>query len=407
MARRLIFVESNTTGTGMLALTTAARLGFEPVLLTGDPGRYRGLADTGAEVVPCDTNDFSALAGAVSGPVAGVTTTSEFYLLAAARLAERLGLPGNPPAAIWRCRDKARLRERLAEAGIGQPRFAAVTDAGADVAAIGLPCVVKPVDESGSQNVLLCRSWPQVRAQLGRILAARVNARDQPAAGVALVEEYLDAPEYSVEMFSSAGVATCVGITAKEVTGDPYFVESGHLYPAPLDAGTSARIVDTVRSALAAVGVREGPTHTEVKLAGDRVAVVEINVRLAGGMIPALVRIVDGIDLIEQLVRSAAGLPVDLTARSGQDSRAGIRFVMADRSGTVTAVSGVDTARTLPGVRDVLVSAVPGARVAPARDAYGRLGHVIACGPTPEAVGETLDHALAAVRVSVAEEQSA
>jgi len=135
------------------------------------------------------------------------------------------------------------------------------------------------LDSSGI--VRLCRSEPQVRSHLKEILARRVNQHDQPLAAMALVEEYLDGPEYSVEMFSTAGVARCIGITAKSVIGDPYFVEAGHIYPAGLDPDTSRLLITTVRRALSTVGVREGPTHTEVKLLTDRAAIVEINATLA------------------------------------------------------------------------------------------------------------------------------
>ncbi len=106
--RRLVFVESNTTGTGMLALARARDLGLAPVLLTNRPSRYPGIGEADCEIIRCDTNSADAPAAALHAhfapdEVAGITTTSEFYLEAAASLAESLGLPGNPPAAVGRC----------------------------------------------------------------------------------------------------------------------------------------------------------------------------------------------------------------------------------------------------------------------------------------------------------------
>lgn len=412
MPGRLIFLESNTTGTGMLALRTAARLGLDPVLLTSDPGRYLGLAATGAQVLPCDTNSAAVLAETVLSQrarPAGVTTTSEFYLAAVAELTERLGLPGNPAAAIRLCRDKASMRQALADsgpAGVDQPRFVAVRDVrqlASALRAVGLPCVVKPVNESGSQDVRLCRSEPQARAHLERVLAARVNARGQPAAGVALVEQYLPAPEYSVEMFSIGGEAHCIGITAKCVAGDPYFVEAGHYYPADLEETSARSVLHAVRAALTALGIGQGPTHTEVKVTPDGVAIIEINARLAGGMIPELIRMVDGIDLIEQQIRAAVGLPVLLDPVSGADRCAGIRFVTATRAGTVLEVTGLDRAGAQAGVRAVSVRVQPGASVRPARNAYERLGHVIATGPDRQAVQRRLDRAIGSIRLTLGE----
>jgi cysteine synthase A len=410
MAERLLFVESDTKGAGIPALATAARLGLEPVLLTARPQRYSGLADTGAEVVECDTNSLEALVAVASRwrrDIAGVTTTSEYHLLAVAELARYLGLPGNPPAAVRLCRNKAGMRGALAAAEIGQPRYAVVHDhrrLAPTLREVGLPCVVKPVDQSGSRDVRLCRSEPQVRAHLRRILS---DTHEQTSAGVALVEEYLDGPEFSVEMFSTAGVARCVGITAKSVTGDPYFVEAGHRYPAGLDPDVSRMLITTVRRALGAVGVREGPTHTEVKLLTDRAAVVEINIRLAGGLIPELIKLVDGIDLLEQQIRAAVGRPVDLARVPGPDKVGGIRFITVDTAGTVLDVSGVDRARAVPGVRGVSVPLLPGAAVGPPRNADDRVGHVIAAGADREYVTASLNRATNLIRIALVPDEDA
>ncbi|MFD2122941.1 ATP-grasp domain-containing protein [Streptomyces cirratus] len=283
--RHLLFVESNTTGTGMLALDLARDLNCVPVLLTGDPDRYRGLEATGAEVVRCDTNSVPALRTAIQErfrreEIAGITTTSDFYVPAVAGLSRWLGLPGNPQEAMAVCRDKSALRGTLRAAGVRQPRYAVVRDpsqvAGA-VARTGLPCVVKPADDSGSTGVLLCTDEATAAAHATRILAVTTNARGMPTARTVLVEEFLDGPEYSVEMFTWDGRTECVGITAKSVTGSPYFVEHRHLFPAPLPAGTAQRITETVAAALEAAGVRLGATHTEVKLTPEGPAVVEIN----------------------------------------------------------------------------------------------------------------------------------
>ncbi|MGM1058997.1 ATP-grasp domain-containing protein [Saccharothrix sp. Mg75] len=402
MRARLIFVESNTTGSGMLALGTAHRMGLRPVLLTGAPQRYAGLGGAPADVVLCDTNSPDALAWTVAalGEVAGVTTTSEYFLPAVAGLVTRLGLRGNPPDAVTRCRDKARTRTALAAAGVGQPRFAVVRDpseAAAAVAVTGLPSVVKPVDESGSQDVLLCGSVSEVRAHLGRVLARRVNARGQRTSGTALVEEYLDAPEYSVETFAVDGRTGIVGITAKQVGGSPYFVETGHCFPAVLPPGTARRVVSEVTRALAVLGLRHGPAHTEVRVLPDRVAVIEVNARLAGGMIPELVRLAGGADLLEQQIRAAVGLPVEQLRDPTRF--AAIGFVTAAAPGTVTAVVGAAEAGALPGVVRVTVTAEPGRPVVPARNAHERLGHVIAVAPNASEVRAAVRKALGLIQV--------
>ncbi|MFD4131471.1 pyridoxal-phosphate dependent enzyme [Streptomyces goshikiensis] len=399
LRRTLLFVESNTTGTGMAALRLARALDFTPVLLTSEPTRYTGLDDTGADVVVCDTNSLPALRETVQArfraqEIAGITTTSDFYVPTVAELATWLGAPGNPAEAMRTCRDKAKLRETLARAGVRQPRFVVVRDAAAGATAaakVGLPCVVKPVDDSGSTNVLRCTSAEQVSAHVAHILARTVNARGLPTAGTALVEELADGPEYSVEMFSVEGRHHCVGVTAKSVTGTPYFVEHQHLFPAPVPPAVAEELARTARAALTAAGVRSGPTHTELRLVADGPVIIEVNPRLAGGMIPEMIRLATGTGLLEQQVRAATGqeplLEPEFTRQGG------IRFLIAERAGRVIAIEGADRAAAVPGVDRVTVTVRPGAEVRPAQDAYGRLGYIIATSERPDEIEDVLDAA--------------
>ncbi|MGE5828993.1 MAG: pyridoxal-phosphate dependent enzyme [Micromonosporaceae bacterium] len=403
--RPFIFVESNTTGTGMQALRLAARLGTTPVLLANKPERYRGLADIRCEVVACDTNDDAVLTKAIDEyrAVTGVATTSEFYLVPVAGQAARLGLPGNPPEAMANCRDKSRTRLVLREAGLPQPEFAIVRhidDVPAAVAAARLPCVVKPADDSSSTNVLLCRSVEEAAAHAAKVLAIESNVRGQATARTVLVEQYLPGPELSVEMFSVAGRATCIGVTAKSVTeGGPYFVEYQHIFPADLPPSMQPEVAQTVAKALTATGFAYGASHVEVKPTEAGCAIVEINARLAGGMIPELVRLATGIDLLEQQLRAFAGLPVLL--EPARSRYAGVRFLLASEAGRLVDIDGVAAARAMPHVESVTVTVGVGASVVPARDAYDRLGYVIATGESAEEVRVALAAACERITMTV------
>ncbi|MCX4692896.1 pyridoxal-phosphate dependent enzyme [Streptomyces sp. NBC_01408] len=408
-AQHLLFVESNTTGTGMMAMRSAAGLDLRPVLLTNDAGRYAGVEDTGCDIVVCDTNSAAALRAAVQEnfareEIAGVTTTSDFYVPLVADIAEWLGLPGNPVEAVTICRNKSLLRTRLAGEGVAQPAFVAVDDpaeVGAAVAAVGLPCVVKPVDDSASSNVLLCRTPEEARAQVELILGITTNVRGMPTARTVLVEEFVDGPEFSVEMFSRDGVHECVGVTRKSVGGSPWFVENGHVFPADLEADEDVAVVDLVAAALSGCGVEAGPTHTEVRMGANGPVIIEINPRLAGGMIPELIRVATGVDLLEQQLRASVGLRPHLVP--SREGYAGIRFLLAGREGVLTGATGTEEAAQVGGVEQVRFTRRPGQSVRPARSAYDRLGHVIAGGRAPSEVAAVLDEAVGLIGIEVAE----
>lgn len=408
-ADELAVVESNTTGSGMAALAAARDMGLRAALYTTDPGRYRGLSRTGADVVLCDTDDLHAMATRLDGTAAGVTTTSDFYLETVARLAARAGLPGNRPEAVARCRNKAECRRALDRACVPQPRYVAVRSAieVADaVGVVGLPCVVKPTDDSGSNQVLLCGTVADAVRQVEVILAESHNVRSQPKSGLALVESYVAGNELSVETFSVDGVPTLIGCTARELGAPPHFVELAHFFPAELPAAIAERIRRTVVDALRAVEFAWGPAHTEVRVGEDgEVSVIEINARLAGGMIPELVRLAHGVDLVRQQLCACTGAPVHL--RPTLDRHAGIRFLTADRPGVLRAVHGVSHALRIPGVVEVELTREVGTEVRVPRNAYDRLGFLLAAADSADDVRATMAQAHALIELDVVEESTA
>jgi cysteine synthase/biotin carboxylase len=406
----LLFVEANTSGTGMLALGIAGQMGMQPILLTSEPSRYSGLAEQSCEVIVCDTNSIRDLREVIQerfrrDEIAGVTTTSDFYVPTVAELTDWLGLPGNPVTATATCRNKAALRQALDESGIGQPNFVVLElhaddqDIASAVETVGFPCVVKPVDDSGSHNVLLCESGSAVIEHVKRIRNSRTNARGFAAARSVLVEQYLEHSEYSVEMFGHDGQQICIGITAKTVGGRPYFVELQHEFPAQLMPAAARAIEETVRAALKAVGLTRGATHTEIKLTPMGPMIIEINPRLAGGMIPELIRLARGTNLLEQQLRAAVGLRVDLDATKKLNS--GICFLTAPHAGMLISIEhGTDLA-AVENIDTVKVTGRPGDSVRPPRDAYDRLGYVIAVSDNSRAVTSALSEAVARVDIRV------
>src|ERR1700759_1253442 len=104
----LLLLETYTRGSGRLFCAAAHRLGLRPVVFARDPGRYPYLAEDRIQAVRVDTGDPVAVrqgAGGLAARVAGVTSSSEYYVAAAAELAAEFGLPHPDAAAITACRD--------------------------------------------------------------------------------------------------------------------------------------------------------------------------------------------------------------------------------------------------------------------------------------------------------------
>jgi biotin carboxylase len=389
-----VLVESNTTGTGRDFAEAARRLGLRPVLLARTPGRYPYAAELGLDVSEVDTGSVAAVAAAcqrlVPAGLAGVTSSSEYFVHTAASVATRLGLPAPDPAAVERCRDKAVAREWLAARGVPVPDFAVCHDAveaKAAASALAAPVVVKPVFGSGSEGVRACRH-PVAAADWARRLLA--DARR----GRVLVEREISGPEYSVEILDGE----VIGVTAKHLGARPYFVETGHDFPAPAPTGVTERLAAVARDAVRATGLLIGPAHVELRVAGTGLPyVIEINPRLAGGLIPRLVRHATGRDLVGEVVAGLAGRPARPVR--GFERHASIRFLVPPRSGVVHGVSGVDRARAHPGVVEVECAVRAGTPIRIENSFTDRKGHVIGIGADAESAGKVAERAIAEIAI--------
>jgi biotin carboxylase len=401
-----IFIESNTTGTGQLFVRAARELGCRPVLLTLTPERYRYVAEENVEVVHASAQEPGALLSAAgrlaeSAPIAGAFSSSEHFIEAAADLARELNLPGPDPACIKLCRNKRAQRFALAGAGGLNPHFVAVRNATglAEIApSLRFPLVVKPVCGTGSVGVRLCVAPSDLMASGERLLKAGVNERGMAVPAEILVEEYLDGPEYSVELFDGQ----VVGVIQKHLSAAPFFIEVGHDCPARLDKRRRASVEECARRATALLGLDWGPVHVELRVPASGVPkIIEVNPRLAGGFIPKLVRLASGIDLIRATIQRAMGDLPDLTRKSRLG--ASIRFLLASRTGVLAAIDGLDYASSLPGVCDTVVYRSIGERLSIHGDFRDRIGHVIATGPTANVAAGNAARAIAAVRPVVTE----
>jgi biotin carboxylase len=397
----LVLVESNTTGSGRLFCACARRLCLRPVLIARDPARYPYVAADGVEHRVADTGSAAPVLAAcrgLDGTVAGVTSSSEYFIATAAETARSLGLPHPAPDAVRACRDKHAQRVTLSAAGVPCPAFAAAGSPEEAVAAaerIGYPVVVKPASGTGSIAVRLCHDGLQVRDAAAHAFAAPDPAL--PPQETVLVEEYLTGAEYSAELIDDQ----VVGVTRKLLGREPYFVETGHDFPAPLPGADRAALGRLAVAAVQALGLGWGGAHVELRYsAAGNPCVVEVNPRLAGGMIPRAVQEATGVDMIFHVVAAAAGRPEPLRPRPGR--AASIRFLVAGQEGMLTGVCGTAEARHVPGVVEVGVTAQIGQRVVPRHSFRDRLGYVIAAADDGEQAARSAEAALALMAAQIA-----
>ncbi|MGW5650586.1 ATP-grasp domain-containing protein [Streptomyces humi] len=333
--------------------------------------------------------------------LAGVMTWTEWYLVAVARLARRLGLPTTAPEALQGCRNKHTSRTLFARHGV--PSAASVSvrtelEARAAARRIGFPVVLKPASHAASMGVIRADTADELPSAYA--FAAWTASCGLESTQV-LVEEYLDGPEVSVECVTHQGRTTVVALTRKTVGMAPYFEELAHVVDAndPLLATVSPVAV----AALDALGVTDGVSHVEIRIVDGRPRLIEVNARTGGDMISHLVHLATGVDLARAAADIACNQVPDLTPTRAR--AAAIRLIYPARSGTLTelavgdASSGLERVSFQKQVGDRLV-------LPPRGDMFSaRIGYLITTGTTAAQARAHATEAYRSLTIQVAEEE--
>jgi biotin carboxylase len=318
-----------------------------------------------------------------------VVPVTEFGLLPAALAIAQLRLPGPSVRAVRNTRDKLHMRRTLEQAGCGQVSYAACRDVGEArrfLERTAGPIILKPVSGTGSEGVSRVTSAEELPAAFERAVGAAGFM------GV-LCEEYVEGPEVSLEGYSVAGRFVPVALTDKLT--DERFLEIGHQQPSAQAREVFETVAEHAARALAALGVTDGVTHSELRLTTRGPVLIETHTRMGGGSLHVLTQLTTGVDLADLMVAFALG-----EATSAQPAATGrgaaIRFLVG-RPGRVAGVDAppLDSA---PGIHEVRLPEV-GRTVAARSASRERLGHVIATGPTGEAAGRAASAYAARIRI--------
>jgi biotin carboxylase len=330
----------------------------------------------------------------------GVLCWHEPSVIAAAEVAESLGLPGGDPAMVQRCQDKHQTRQLLAEAGIPQPYSILVETVEQGVVAaagIGYPVVLKPRDPAASMGVVLVASETELREQFALASDSTVSGT-----GISvLVEENADGPEISVDCAVYHGEVLPICLAHKQIGFAPYFEEVGHLVDGADPMLDDGSFRDILQQAHAALGFNEGFTHTEFRLTPLGPKVIEVNPRLGGDLIPYLGKRTTGIDPALAAAAVAVGRSPELVAE--RKAFGAVRFCYVPRELTIGSI-GFDLDRMPSGVDLALTLAKPGERHAPppGGSISGRIAMITAVGDSEADVRAVIATAEAALRVNEA-----
>lgn len=234
------------------------------------------------------------------------TIASDVAAPTVAYIAEQMGLIGNSYECALHSNNKYLMRQVLSIAGVLCPKYICVEKGKGggeeDMYGLEFPVIVKPSDRSGSLGVV------KIEKREDLLTAIKV-AQDYSFEHEAIVEQYIEGREISVEFISYQGKHYPLQITDKVTTGAPHFVELEHHQPADLTSAQYVEIYYITKRALTSLGVTNGASHSEYRIAEDgKVYVMEIGARMGGDFIGSdLVQLSTGYDFLRGVIEVALG----------------------------------------------------------------------------------------------------
>ena len=304
------------------AIDKAKEMGLETHVFawkTGDPGEK--LADFFYPISIRDKEDILEECKRI-GIDGIVSIASDLAMETVNYVAENMGLYGNTVEATRISTNKHWMREAFAANGDPSPKSMLV-DSTTDIEKIDMeyPLIVKPTDRSGSRGVHKVRDERQLRDAI-------VKAREYSFENKAVVEEFVEGDEYSIEYISFEGKHWFLSVTQKITTGAPYFIETGHREPAPISAETEEKIKQICDHALDTLQLRNGAAHIELKIDGDRIRLIEIGGRMGGDFIGSdLVELSTGYDFVKEVINVSLGIE-PAVPQIEERKKVGVNFIL-------------------------------------------------------------------------------
>lgn len=329
-------------------------------------------------------------------PVQAILSVDDSAVEIAAKASQALGLVHNTVESALAARNKYHMRRLFSEAGVASPKFGLyhTSDDPHTVAGqANYPCVVKPLLLSGSRGVMRVNNPAEFVDAFGWLKRFLESMERMPGSTQILVEDYIPGDEVALEGIIHQGRLRVLALFDKPDPLDgPLFEETIYVTPSRLPEATQAAIAGCAAQAAAALGLRHGPVHAELRLNQAGPWMVEMAGRSIGGLCSQTLNFgFEGVSLEELILRQAVGMEIDTLTRDPQAR--GVMMIPIPKGGMFKAVTGVEAAGAVPGIESIEITAKPNYPLTPlpAGDSY--LGFIFAKGEEPAQVEAALRQA--------------
>ncbi len=336
-------------------------------------------------------------------PFSGVLGSDDSTVELAARVAQKLGLPHNPPdAARLTCR-KDLARAHLSHANCSVPQYFLVDlNQPLESQAIKFPwpCVVKPLNMSASRGVIRVNTIEEFLVACERVKAIISSSKNTYEKTHVLVEQYIDGIEVAYEGYLSNGELTTLTLFDKpDPLVGPFFEETIYIRPSRLTKSIQDKIKKRLEEAIKAYGLVVGPIHAELRVDEKDAWILEVASRSIGGDCARTLDSGGDFSLEQLIVSLAVGLPV---IGSISDGASGVMMIPIIEAGILKRVEGLSAARQVNHIQKVDIIAREGHELIPLPEGNQYAGYIFAIADSSEEVERALRLAYKELKIVVA-----
>ncbi len=396
--KNVVIIEPSSAGLGLLSAVSAR--GYNLIVFSANsderviPNYYKNIIH---ELIEVDTNNLTALKELIiklhnNDPISAIIPGFEIYVAHAARLADCIGVPALSIETADALRDKNKMRICLRKAGVESPNHLMIYSS-KDIKALSpfitFPAVIKPVDQSGSVHVSKVDDLVSLENAYQKMCDDKWTEMAKGVGSIALIEEYIDGPEFSVEGYVNNHLSHIVSVTEKITRGNPYFVEMGHIVSADISQSLHKKISLYIQRVINALQINLGVFHAEIRISHQGPVLMEIAGRLAGDRICDLIQLSSNTNLFQIMLDSYLGHAINFSSVNFKQY-AGIRYFSANMLSRFSNVVGVDKIKCIQGFEEFKLLIQPGETVPPLENFMGRAAYCIFTAPTYDALQSRL-----------------
>ncbi len=405
--KRVVLLMSPATYRGGAFLHAAKQLNLEVVVGIDLPETLAEYwhVPLGVDFGAPETSAQTIVDYAQEHPITAILSVDDAASELAALASKALGLAHNSPKAAEAARDKLMMRSLMSSGGAPCPvfrPFSLSADPAWVATQVTYPCVVKPLRLSGSRGVIRANTTGEFVAAFNRtkrLLLSEGYSNDDSL----LVEDFIPGVEVALEGILTRGQLKTLALFDKPDPLDgPFFEETIYVTPSRLTIKAQEEIARCVTAAAAALELREGPVHAELRVNEQGPWMLEIAGRSIGGLCSTILEFGAGMCLEELILRQAIGEEITAVERDGH--AAGVMMIPIPNAGMLKAVHGVEEALAVPLITGVEITAKLHHSLVPLPEGASYLGFIFAKGDSPAEVEEAIRRAHDLLRFEIRRE---